>query len=128
VSNHKPSKNIFLEKICSVFDTFTSLVRVVLLEMSAVDLVIHLTNDKAQLYTFAAGSPVLHPSDVLPFYIQTMVSAHVHHFSLILSCGNEIDCSSSVVINETSEYFVVWCINKLILQQHLCIRTLCSFV
>ena len=75
--NHRPSKNICLEEICSVVDTFTSLVRVVLLEMCAVDIVIHLTHNKAQFYSCAAGSPVLHPSDVLPSYIQTMVSVHV---------------------------------------------------
>lgn len=72
--NHKPSKNISLEEICSVVDTCTSLVRVVLLEMCAVDLVIHLTHNKAQLYSCAASSPVLHPSDVLPSYIQTVAS------------------------------------------------------
>jgi len=54
-----------------------SLVRVVLLEMYAVDLVIRLTNNKAQLYSCASGSLVLHPSDVLPSYIQIMVSVHV---------------------------------------------------
>jgi hypothetical protein len=75
--NHIPSKNICLEKICSVVDTFTSLVRVVLLEMCAVDLVIHLTNNKVQLYSCAAGSPVPHLSGVLPSYIQTVVSVDV---------------------------------------------------
>jgi len=77
VPNHRPSKNICLEEICSVVDTSTSLVRVVLLEMCAVDLIIHLTHNKAQLYSCAAGSPVLHPFDVLPSYIQTTVSVHV---------------------------------------------------
>jgi len=76
VPNHKPSKNIYLEKICSVVDTFTSL-ELCSLEMCAVDLVIHLTNNKAQLYSCAAGSPVLHRSDVLLSYVHTMVSVHV---------------------------------------------------
>jgi hypothetical protein len=120
VPNDNSSKNVCLEKICSVVDTFTSLIRVVLLEMCAVDLVIHLTNNKAQLDTCAAGSPVLHPSEVPPSYIQTMLSVHV--VSVFFdTCGNEIDCSSSVVISETSEYFVVCFISKLILQQRLCI-------
>jgi hypothetical protein len=54
-----------------------SLVRAVLLEMYAVDLVFHLTNNKAELYSCASDSLVLQPSDVLPSYIQTMVSVHV---------------------------------------------------
>jgi hypothetical protein len=86
------------ETICSVVDTFNSLVRIVLLQMCAVDLVIHLTNNKPQLYSCAAGSPVLHCAPILSKLWYQFIW---RHFSLILSCGNETDCSSSVVINET---------------------------
>ena len=75
--------------------------------MCAVDLVIHLTSNKGQLCSYAAGSPAHHPSDVLPSCIQLWYQFMWHHFSLILSCGNEIDRSSSGVINETSVNFVV---------------------